>query len=93
MSRVILKLDDSYCEWSTIVDCPVTKLLSEAAFIQHYKEEYGTNGMTGLSARMTAANKTGSSSALDTKQSCIETNRAGANEQCLTEAQIIKAYS
>ena len=49
--------------------------------------------MTGLSARMTQANRTGSSSSLDTKESCIACNRAGNHESWLSEEQIIAAYS
>lgn len=59
MGRYILKLDDKYCEWSTVTDSPRTNLMSLEKFRKYYRDEYGADGMSQLQQRMDRVEKTG----------------------------------
>ncbi len=93
MPTMIVAFGELYCEWSTVVDAPVTVLMSEDDFISHYKEEYGNTGIIGLGARMTLAERTGSSSTMYTKQSLLCANHAGEEGAWLSEQGIIAKYT
>lgn len=92
MPRIIIKLENKYLEWSTVVDAPVTYGMSLKEFKEYYKEEYGSNGMEDLPRRLQRVNKTGSSSMTESLGNLIAVNRAGENERRLTKKGIIKKY-
>jgi hypothetical protein len=44
MPRYIVKLNNRYCEWSTVVDAPVTPLLTESQLSLYWRLQYGLRG-------------------------------------------------
>ncbi len=98
MPRYICKFRDGdkdyYMEWSTVVDAPVTFGMSLEEFKEHYKEEYGNQGMRmEFEERMKRVEEKGTSSRLDDSvEDMIQGNRAGKDETCLTVEQIIEGY-
>ena len=93
MGRVIVKLDDYYLEWSSIVDAPITFGMGPDEFEQYHRNEYGRNGHPDFDSRMARVEKTGTSSNLGhTPEDIILNNRAGPDETELTRNEIHKAY-
>jgi hypothetical protein len=93
MGRYIIKLDEYYLEWSTIVDAPVTFGMKREDFEAYYREMYGINGMRDLSKRLERADKKGTSSHYhESADDVISGNRAGPNESKLTRDEIYQAY-
>jgi len=96
MARFIVKIEGKYCEWSTIMDAPVTYLMTKNKFEEFYKEEYGNQRMRDLPERMERVKKTGCS-AMDNMgydlNDLIDYNRAGEKEKKLTLKEIIKKFT
>jgi len=97
MGRGIVKFThegvDYFCEWSTVVDAPVTYLLTLKELKAYYKEEYGRYGMRGFKLRMERVMEKGTSFHMDASmEETISCNRAGDKEKRLTAKQIIKKY-
>jgi hypothetical protein len=93
MPKYIVKLNDYYFEYSTIVDAPVTFGMSLVEFLEYYKEEYGREGMRHLQARMKFVESKGTSSLInDSAINTLTCNRAGPNESELTIDELYKAY-
>jgi len=94
MPRYIIKLDNLYCEWSTIVDAPVSQLLPLEQFKTYYQRRYGEEGIYELPDRLSRVEQNGISAYFyQTVNDLIRTNRAGKNEKKLSKKQIIKEYS
>jgi hypothetical protein len=94
MPRYIIKLDNLYCEWSTIVDAPVSQLLPLDIFTDWYVYRYGEEGRKELPDRLERVEKQGTSAYFkQTVDDLIRGNRAGENEKHLTKRQIIEEYS
>lgn len=90
MPTYIIKIENYYLEWSTIVDAPISYGASLEEFRQYYQGKYGSEGM--LDERLKRVEKSGCSAYhydLDTLISC---NRAGKDETCLTKEQIYQSY-
>ena len=94
MSRYILKLEDHYLEWETMVDAPGTFGMSLEEFTEYYRDEYGRRSMDfEFKSRMKRVEEKGNSSQLGhTVDELLAHNRAGKNETCLTKEQIIQYY-
>ena len=93
MPRMIVKLDDHYLEWSTVVDAPVTFGMTLEEFTEYYQAEYGRSGMREFEDRMERVQEKGTSAFLyDSADDLIAHNRAGKNETCLSKEQIIDYY-
>ena len=100
MPRYIAKFTDKetgkdyYCEWSTLVDAPVTGLVDLDTFKAYYLQQYGENGMVEFEERMQRVSNTGVSAryGYDSVQELIEGNRSGDNESELTYEQIMQEY-
>lgn len=93
MPRYILKLDEWYFEWSTIVDAPVTYGMTLESFKEYYKFEYGAQGMIGLPARLERVEETGTSALpRQTADQLITFNRAGDKEENLSKDLILEKY-
>ena len=92
MGRYIIKLEDYYLLWSTIVDAPITLGMSLNEFKIYYRVEYGEKGMENLSARLIRVNKKGCSGFDTTLDRLLDINRAGPDESKLTRLEIIDAY-
>lgn len=93
MGRYIIKLNEYYLEWSTIVDAPVTFGMKRADFEAYYREMYGTEGSRDLPGRLERADKKGTSAHdHESAADVISGNRAGPNESKLTQDEIYRAY-
>ena len=94
MGRFIVKLDDYYLEWSTIVDAPITYGMKLKEFKEFYKDEYGNRGMEELPKRLERVENQGVSAyhPYNNLENLITGNRAGDNEEELTKQEIIKGY-
>jgi len=96
MGRAVLKFThegiDYYSEWSSVVDAPITYLLTREDFEQYYREEYGRFGMQDFQKMMERVDETGTSSRHFTREEIISANRAGPNETKITEQEIIRHY-
>lgn len=93
MGRYIIRLEDHYLEWSTVVDAPTTFGMTLDEFRAFYREEYGASGSQDLDERLARASVHGTSaysgrSAVDV-MSC---NRAGPNESRLHIEEIVEFY-
>ncbi len=93
MGRYIVKLNDYYFEFSTIVDAPVSFGMSLTAFKKYYLLEYGQHNYKKLEERLSRVEKYGSSSVPnEAAEEILSCNRAGPKEDCLTTDEIYKAY-
>jgi hypothetical protein len=94
MPRAILyfKEVDKFLTWSTIVDAPVTCLLTEEEYRKYYICEYGRAGMEGLDEKIEQAKKTGCNWG-DDIDDVISGNRAGDNESDISKEEIIERYT
>ena len=82
-----------YLEWSTIMDAPITRGMSEEELRDHVKEEYGNEGLSRLPQRMARVREKGVSSYEDESPTeAISLNRAGEKETRLTMDQIVDYY-
>jgi hypothetical protein len=87
MGRYIAKLgDDAYVDWSTVVDAPVSFILTREEAVAEWSEErvaradhHGTSIWDGYPAG-------------STPDEIVRANRAGPNESELTLEQILVAY-
>lgn len=93
MGRYIIKIQDYYLEWSTIVDAPVTFGMKLDQFREYYKNEYGENGIKDFNSRIARVNKKGTSSYIhDNERQVVANNNAGPNYRKLTYDEIYQAY-
>lgn len=92
MGRCIIKIKDKYFEWSTVVDAPVTRGMTERQLTRHIKAEYGNEGLSELHRRLERVAQNGTSFHGCTLDKLIELNRAGDNETCLTLDEIYEKY-
>ncbi len=93
MPTYIVKLEDKYLLWSTIVDAPTSYGMTLNELRAYYLDEYGAAGMRELPERLARVEQCGTS-AVDgeTPDQMMWLNRAGARETPLTRAQIIAHY-
>jgi len=93
MPKFIVKLDEFYLEWSTIVDAPVSLGMPLSEFKAWYRGKYGSDGMNDLPGRLARVEKTGTSShGGPPVDDLISGNRAGPDEDELTRDELIAAY-
>lgn len=97
MGRLIVKLEDEmadgvelYMEWSTVVDAPVSPLLSLEDFREWHNWRHPN---IDISERLERVAEKGTSS-LDgtTPEELLAFNRAGEGESHLTKGEIIAQY-
>jgi hypothetical protein len=92
MGRIIVKIKDKYLEWSTICDAPTTKGMTLEQLHNYIKDQYGRIGLEELPARLERVEATGTSAYGEDLAGTISFNRAGPNEEQLTEDEIYHAY-
>jgi len=95
MPKFLVKLgDEQYCEWSTVVDAPVSSIMTLDGLKAYYRGQYGEEGMLMLPDRLARVERTGCSALSGcTAEELIACNRAGPKEGRLNLRQIIKLYS
>ena len=95
MPKYIAKLkEDGYVEWSTIVDAPVTYILTREHMLAHLDAEYGRSSFEGNRERLDRADKYGTS-CIDTNFSLEELllcNRAGDKTRSISLKKILQKY-
>lgn len=84
-----------FLEWSTIVDAPISNLMTEEDFVRYYRRRYGEQEMSGLEERMERVRLKGVSSMLHGSLKDLVTgyNRAGPDESYLSIDEIMEFYS
>ena len=92
MGKYIIKINDLYFEWSTIVDAPITYGMTKDELVEHIRWRYGQEGINELPKRLERVEKQGTSAHGYTLERLIDYNRAGDNEKCLTIEEIYKKY-
>jgi hypothetical protein len=93
MGLSIVKIKDKYLEFSSMVDAPVTDLMTLDEFKEYYKDEYGESGMRNLDQRLKRVEEKGTSSYIhESAEDELSYNRAGKNESILTIDQIYEFY-
>lgn len=93
MPRGILKLQNKYCVWSTVVDAPVTNFDTRERLEMYWRDEYGRQGMNELPSLLRMVEETGTSFRGTTAAELIEGNRAGPDESELTESLLLEHYA
>ena len=94
MPRFIAEFGGLYCEWSTVVDAPLTELMSEPELREYLALEYGIDGLKDLAARMQRVATHGCSSRVYTKQDLLNCNRAGPQEAHVSsESELVRLYT
>lgn len=84
MGRWLVRTDDDrFLEWSSIVDAPITMLMTRAELEEYVRDEYGREGLSRLNDRIERAQKL----------SEIGWNRAGEGEASLSPEEIIVRYT
>lgn len=74
-----------YCEWSTIVDAPVTRGMTFGELHEYIAEQYGSTGSLAMPGRMARVAQKGTSAMNhDSLVSCVWLNRAGPDESRLS---------
>lgn len=91
MPRVIVKIKESYFEFSTVVDAPVTPPMSLDVFKRYYQIEYGKKGSSDLDERLKRVEQFGTS-CVNSKSAkeLLAYNRAGKNETHLSWKKFIE---
>ena len=94
MPDILIKIEDKYFEWSTVVDAPTTYAMDKKELEEFIKEEYGNEGLRELPERLKRVEKQGTSCNYKlTADDLIDGNRAGDNETKLTKKEILEKYS
>lgn len=93
MGRGIVKLAaDEFVEWSTIVDAPVTEILSKSEMQQYLYSAYGSSSTEDSDRRLALADANGTSFRDSTVLELLSYNRAGDREETITLDQIRGKY-
>lgn len=93
MGKFIIKINDKYFEWSTIVDAPITYGMSLEELSAYIRRTQGTEGLDLLPKRLERVNQKGTSAIDRTLDNLISSNRAGINEKNITAEEIYKQYA
>jgi hypothetical protein len=93
VGRFLVKLDDSYLEWSTISDGPCTYGMTLDELREYVRAEQGNEGLRELPRRLARVEAKGTS-AFDAENAddVIWLNRAGPQETPLHREEIIEFY-
>ena len=95
MGRCIAKLgENQYMCWSSIVDAPVSEILTREEMIEFMVEDATRASQREAKESIASADERGVSGygPLETVEELIENNRAGENEACITLDEIKKRY-
>lgn len=85
MPRYIIKLNDRYMEYSTVIDDIITYPLTLEEFKKYYLKEYGECSVSKLEEKLERVEQNGTSSMIfKNVYDIIKYNRAGEDEDTLT---------
>ena len=91
MGQGIVKLNGKYMIWSTVVDAPITRLMTREQLEEHVRFEDGERGVRELPERMKRADTKGTSFFdYDSAEKVVSHNRSGPDESCLTIEELIE---
>lgn len=93
MTRYIVKLGTGYVVWSTIVDAPITSILTRDELENWIRICEGLEGIRALPERMKRVDKTGTSAMDTTREEILSCNRAGDEGQELSEGELVEQYA
>ena len=95
MGRLVVKLGERFLEWSSVVDAPVTELMTEHQFRRYLLQEYGASGLVGWEQQRARLDRQGTSSRSGlTLEELLQHNRAGQDEACVTsESEMVALYA
>ena len=83
-----------YFDYSTVVDAPVSELMTRAEYEGYYRRRWCRRGMQELPARLARTDVTGSSAmATETFDELVGCNRAGPNDKRLTVGEFLALAS
>ena len=90
MGQFIIKLEDKYAIYSTIVDAPIAGGMTLEELHEWTRFKYGQAGIDELPARLARVEAKGTSAINEeSAQSTVSGNRAGKNESTLTWEQLV----
>lgn len=93
MPRYIIKLNEKYLIWSTIVDAPISNGMTKDELIEWIEYHNGQDGLFDLPDRLERVDAKGVSAFnYASVDELIAHNRAGPEESCLTKDEIIEQY-
>ena len=93
MGRYPVEFGGRYCEWSTVVDAPVTNLMTLEQLREYVRVEQGQHGLDALPGRLERVARQGTSAlGGTTRADLLGFNRAGPNESCLDSEEAIVAH-
>jgi hypothetical protein len=96
MGRPIVKLaENEYVEWSSVVDAPVSWIMTLDELKLHVSREQGNDGLRDLPRRLERVEKFGTSLIdphYESAEEYVRFNRAGPNESCLTMDELRRRY-
>lgn len=93
MARIFIRLQNLYCEWSTIVDAPVSYMMNAGELIAYIEKRYGEQGLREAEASLANLKDHGTSCCYPwSPAQIIANNRAGENSTELDEAGIVARY-
>lgn len=94
MPRYIVKLkENAYVEWSTIVDAPVSYVLTREHMLAHLDITYGTSSVAENRKRLERTDKHGTSCQSPySMESLVSCNRAGDKEENISLEEILERY-
>ncbi len=92
MPHYTLKLgEDQYLEWSTIVDAPITNILSRKEIISFLKTRYPDKEVL-INKRLNLVDEVGTSIENYSVEQIIKYNRAGEDEKSISLEEIKQRY-
>lgn len=91
MPSYILKIEDRYFDWSTIVDAPTSEPMTVEEYRAHYQRLHGSIGMDRLDARLRRTDEKGTSAMdYDSWEDVVRGNRAGPDESELPLSSFVE---
>lgn len=92
MLNIILKIKEFYLIWSEKEQHPSTHAMLKENLFRWVEDNEGQDGIDAFEARVKRCDEKGCSSAYHSKVDLISKNKAGDNDECLTEEEILEKY-
>lgn len=92
MLNIILKLEAFYIIWSEKKQHPITHAMTKETLFRWVEDNEGQDGVDSFEPRILRCNEKGCSSAYHSKEDLIKNNKAGDNDEYLTEEELLIKY-